>query len=291
VRVALPPADSFEIANDKARTAEVARAAGIGTPREALVADFDAARAAAGALGYPLVLKSAREEGRKALRYVRAEGELATAFAAVRAISTGGVLAQEKVGGDGFGFSALYWNGRRVRHCMHRRLREWPPTGGTSAAAESLVAAPALERAGTAVLDALRWHGVAMVEFKGPAGAAAEDSPGELKLMEVNAKFWGSHDLALAAGVNFPGDLVDLLEGRELLPPAPVRGVRFAWPLGGDLWHGIFRPSALPRVLWDAISPAVARSFRLSDPAPHLWELLQWARSTPGAAREQRELR
>jgi hypothetical protein len=112
-----------------------------------------------------------------------------------------------------------------------------------------------------------------------------------LKLMEINAKFWGSHDLALAAGVDFPGDLMALLEGGSLPAQSPVRRVRFAWPLGGDLWHGLFRPASLPSVLWDAISPGTARNFRLSDPAPHLWELIQWARSSPGAWREARELR
>jgi predicted ATP-grasp superfamily ATP-dependent carboligase len=60
---------------------------------------------------------------------------------------------------------------------MHRRVREWPPTGGASAAAESVPHAPALEHAGTRLLDALEWHGVAMVEFKGdPFGLEAADS-------------------------------------------------------------------------------------------------------------------
>jgi predicted ATP-grasp superfamily ATP-dependent carboligase len=285
VRLALPPADSFAAANDKARTAERARAAGLLTPREAMVADAAAARGASESLGLPMVLKSAHEEGRKALRYVRRAEEIEPAFRAVAAMASGGVLAQEYVKGEGYGFSALYWHGRRVRHCMHRRVREWPPSGGTSACAESLPEAPELERAGTALLDALKWHGVAMVEFKGSL------EPGALRLMEVNAKFWGSHDLALAAGVDFPGDLVALMEGATLPPQRPVRRVRFAWPLGGDLWHGLARPAALAGVLWDAVSPGVARSFRASDPAPHWREFLQWIRSTPGAWREQKELK
>ena len=36
-----------------------------------------------------------------------------------------------------------------------------------------------------------------MVEFK-------RDSEGKLKLMEINPKFWGSLELSLKAGVNFP---------------------------------------------------------------------------------------
>jgi predicted ATP-grasp superfamily ATP-dependent carboligase len=287
VRVALPPPDSYAIAMAKDRTAELARSVGVDTPRTRLVASPAELADAWRELGSPLVLKSAREEGIKALRYVRTESELVPAFERVRADATAGIMAQEYVAGDGWGFSALYWNGRRVRSLMHRRVREWPPTGGASAAAESVPDCPPLERAGTALLDALRWHGVAMVEFKG-------DPARRLTLIEINAKFWGSHDVALAAGVRFPCDLVALLEGRDVrdLGPQPaVPRVRFTWPLGGDLWHGLFRPASLPGVLWDAMSPAVAHSFRWSDPAPHAWELVQWARSTPGALREARALR
>jgi hypothetical protein len=196
------------------------------------------------------------------------------------------VLAQEYVAGEGYGFSALYWNGALERSLMHRRVREWPPSGGTSACAESLPEAPELARAGAALLDALRWHGVAMVEFKGAL------EPGALALIEINAKFWGSHDLALAAGVDFPGDLVALLEGRPLAPDAGKRSrVRFAWPFGGDLWHGLFRPSSLPAVLRDALSPGVAHSYRLDDPLPLLYEIAQWLRGAPGAWREHRMTR
>src|SRR5262249_55075992 len=172
------------------------------------------------------------------------------------------------------------------RSFMHRGVREWPPSGGTSACAESVPDAPALAAAGAALLDALAWHGVAMVEFKGAL------ERGSLALIEINAKFWGSHDVALAAGVDFPGDLVALLEGRTLAPAEErPRAVRFAWPFGGDLWHGLFRPASLPAVLRDALSPAVAHSYRLDDPLPLAFEIAQWARSAPGAWREQRMTR
>jgi hypothetical protein len=85
--------------------------------------------------------------------------------------------------------------------------------------------------------------------------------------------------------------MVALLEGRSiLLPQPPWRRVRCSWPLGGDLWHAMARPSALPRVLADALSPSVAHTFRASDAMPTVYEFLQWARSTPNALKEAREL-
>jgi hypothetical protein len=91
--------------------------------------------------------------------------------------------------------------------------------------------------------------------------------------------------------VDFPADLVALMEGGALPPQPPYRRVRFSWPLGGDLWHGLFRPSSLPAVIGDALSPGVAHPFRARDPLPHLYEAWQWLRSTPGAWREFREMR
>jgi predicted ATP-grasp superfamily ATP-dependent carboligase len=283
VHFALPPRESLDVANDKRRSGDLARSLGMRAPGERVVSDAPGARAALAELGTPLVLKSASEEGRKVLRYVRSERELDAAFAAVHQGSSTAVLAQEYVAGDGWGFSALYWNGTRLRSFMHRRVREWPPSGGTSACAESVPDLPPLAAAGTHLLDALRWHGVAMVEFKG------DPARGTLALVEINAKFWGSHDLALAAGVDFPGDLAAMLEGRALSPQAPVRAVRMSWPLGGDLWHGLFRPRALGAVLADAFSSQVAHPWRRDDLGPTWLELLQWARSAPGAFREQRD--
>jgi predicted ATP-grasp superfamily ATP-dependent carboligase len=285
VALALPPAESLAIANDKPRTAALARSLGVRVPAERVVSSAGEAAAALRELGLPLVLKSGHEEGRKVLRYVRAESELGPAFEAVRAGARERVLAQEWIAGDGFGFCGLWWEGARRRAFMHRRVREWPPSGGTSACAESVPVAPALERAGATLLDALRWHGVAMVEFKGSL------ERGEFALIEINAKFWGSLDVALAAGVDFPADLVALMEGRALAPQPPVPAVRFAWPFGGDLWHGLFEPASLGAVLRDAVSPRVAHNWRASDPLPHLFEAIQWVRSTPGAWREQLELR
>ena len=285
VRFMLPATDALATANDKARTGEIARSLGVRTPRERVAGSLDEARAALAELGAPMVLKSAREEGVKVLRYVSAASELDEAWRAVSGRSSAAVLAQEMVAGPGWGFCALYQDGVLLRKFMHRRVREWPPSGGASSAADSVPEMPELERAGRTLLDGLRWNGVAMVEFKG------EPERGTLSLMEINAKFWGSHDLALAAGVDFPGDMVARLEGRPLAPQPPYRAVRMSWPLGGDLWHGLFRPSALGAVLADALSSRVAHPWRADDGGPAWREFVQWVRSAPGALREFRETR
>lgn len=98
---------------------------------------------------------------------------------------------------DEYGFFAQYRNGTPVATFQHRQRRGWKYSGGPSAYRES-VSIPALESAGRAVLDALDWHGVAMVEF------LRDPETGEFKLMEVNPRFWSSLPFTVQAGVDFP---------------------------------------------------------------------------------------
>src|SRR5690606_30931719 len=60
-------------------------------------------------------------------------------------------------------------------------------------------------------------------------------------LMEVNGRFWGSLQLAVDAGVDFPRLLVDAATGRQ---PSPVHeyrfGVRSRW-WWGDVDHLLAR--------------------------------------------------
>jgi predicted ATP-grasp superfamily ATP-dependent carboligase len=113
-------------------------------------------------------------------------------------------IVQEYVPGDAeHGFFALYDEGTPVATFQHRRVRSYTYAGGASVYRESFDD-PRLDARGTTVLDALDWHGPAMVEFKRDA------RDGRFKLIEVNPRFWGSLPLALHAGVDFPGLYYDL---------------------------------------------------------------------------------
>jgi len=73
---------------------------------------------------------------------------------------------------------------------------------------------------------------VAMAEFKiNPNG-------GDVKLMEVNGRFWGSLPLAIKAGVDFPYLLYKCMVERENFSPPSYRlGVKQRWLIPGDiLW-------------------------------------------------------
>jgi hypothetical protein len=174
-------------------------------------------------------------------------------------------LVQEFIPGYGCGFFALYQNGVCKRIFMHRRVRETPPSGGISCCAESFYD-PKLQEYGTRLLDRLEWHGVAMVEFR------YDVRDNDYKLMEINPKFWGSLDLSLAAGVDFPYYLCQMAQGETLEYSEEYdRQVRFHWPLL-EMAHLWGRPASIGAVLADSLNPQVRSNLLLSDLKPNLLE-------------------
>ena len=131
---------------------------------------------------------------------------------------------QSFIEGTGQGIFALFDHGTPVCYFSHRRLREKPPTGGVSVLCESAPVDKVLRNAAERLLRRAKWHGVAMVEFR-----VAEDGTGYL--MEVNPRFWGSLQLAVDSGINFPW-LLYLVSVGQHIPASKCRFRRVRWLLG-----------------------------------------------------------
>jgi len=187
IRVPLPNRVSIELAGNKDRTMQLAESMGIAIPKTFYPQSLEDAARIADFLSYPVVVKGARENGN--VGYANSPEELISQYKKISAFSP---IIQEYITGGGYGFFALYNHGEARAVFMHRRLREYPVTGGPSALAESIYD-PMLMEQGLRLLDNLKWHGVAMVEFK------KDILTGRYVLMEINPKFWGSLELAIAS--------------------------------------------------------------------------------------------
>src|ERR1051326_8515448 len=203
LHVPLPSLAAYRAASDKARMLELARDCGLAGP-ETRVLEGPGARSAEFSDLFPPVLKPPRSV------VPVANAAACDAALAVLPREAYPVLVQREVVGAGEGLFALRWNGRVVAMFAHRRLREKPPAGGVSVYRESIPLTPELVRAGVRMLDALDWQGVAMIECKRDAHT------GKHVLMEVNARLWGSLQLAIDAGVDFPALLARCVQGEEV---------------------------------------------------------------------------
>jgi predicted ATP-grasp superfamily ATP-dependent carboligase len=292
--VPFPDFDQFRRISDKATVLRVADEIGLATPRQVVVRfATDSVSAGLPATMFPVVLKPARsvvdnDTGRLKLGvwYATSADELATALAALPEAAYP-LLLQQRIIGPGIGIFLLMWDGRTQAVFAHRRIREKPVTGGVSVYRESVPPDRGLVERSRALLERFDWQGVAMVEYK------VDTATGVAYLMEVNGRFWGSLQLAIDAGVDFPALLVSLACGER---PAPVltyrTGVRSRWWLG-DIDHLVQR-FRLPRAALPAGTPGRGKTllefltlwrpgdrgevFRWHDPRPGLREAALWLR-------------
>jgi predicted ATP-grasp superfamily ATP-dependent carboligase len=229
----LPFAETATIAraNDKHAVLDLARSLGVPVPASLSVAHPRDLPAALASAVYPAVIKPARSRVLTPAGWISTGVDYAEDRAALEhklhalPESVYPVLVQERIQGPGVGVFAAYDRGKPLAMFAHRRLREKPPSGGVSVLRESAALDPvAAAHAGT-LLDALGWHGVAMVEFK------RDGRDGTPRLMEINARFWGSLQLAIDAGVDFPAILLAIAQGKRVTPQIGTHrlGVRSRW--------------------------------------------------------------
>jgi len=244
-------------------------------------------------VGFPVVVKPARsvsewagERVKLSVSHAATRDELlARLHALPRAAYP--VLLQRRIVGPGIGLFVLIWDDTLVATFAHERIREKPPSGGVSVLAESVIPDRSLVDQATRLLRAFGWRGVAMVECK------VDERTGEPFLMEINGRFWGTTQLAIDAGVDFPALLVRCALGEPGRGPERYRvGLRERW-WWGEVDHLLARlrrstaslalPPGAPgrgRAVLDflrsAISGAPDLVFRVRDPMPFLHESARW---------------
>lgn len=290
VTVPFPSLSAYRAASDKVRVHRFALAAGIGIEETEVVARHGDSAPPASEL-YPGYIKPHRsvvgDDARFKAGVVRVESREACQRALERLHPAAfPVLVQRRVTGLGEGVFLARWGGRTIARFGHRRLREKPPGGGVSVLRESMVPDPGVLSACEHMLDELEWSGVAMIEGK------RDLRTGSWRVMEINGRFWGSLQLAIDAGVDFPSILVRNATGEDVRGPEQWReGLRLRWEWG-DLDHLLIRlrrsketlglpPEAPGRLgaIRDFLThwPGSDRLevFRWSDPMPFVVETVQ----------------
>ena len=113
-----------------------------------------------------------------------------------RALTGQEPLVQEYLPGAGGGVSVVAHRGKILAWIGHRRLREYPATGGPSSCCQAIEQPEVLEWA-EKLAAATALSGPAMFEFK-------EDAAGKPRLLECNPRIWGSFPLTAAADSTLP---------------------------------------------------------------------------------------
>jgi predicted ATP-grasp superfamily ATP-dependent carboligase len=276
---------------NKEETLGLAASLGVAVPKTTVLCSEKQARETASMVRFPAVLKPpssvktgpdglVRATGRP--RYARNAEELRAVYQQMSGRSSR-VLAQEFVEGEGVGYFALMRHGELRAEFAHRRIRDVHPTGSGSALRVSVEPDSQVRRSSLAILEALHWHGVAMVEFRHVPGCSPV-------FMEVNGRFWNSLALACYAGADFPALLARMAEKGDTEPVNHFRtGVFCRWSLGDfrhlvEVWRGA--PPGFPkpypgkwhtlRAVMTPVPGTFHDNFQWQDPLPELGDWLSF---------------
>lgn len=291
VLVPFAPIELVDELSDKVQLYQLAQALGLPVPRSFVVTGRSELARAAAEIGFPCILKPHRSRILVGGRWVsttvrRADDmhELESLLSTDAGLQHWPLLYQEFVPGHGAGVFALYQEGKPRLWFAHRRLREKPPSGGVSVLSESVAPPADLVVVSQKLLDHVAWEGPAMVEYRiAPNGAPY--------LMEINARFWGSLQLAIDAGADFPSVLFEPhTPDLGAANAEPLAGKRLRWLLGDvdRLWLQFKRRNELGiggflKELLNFFAPDLSgrtrhETFRWKDPAPALHEFLRYVR-------------
>lgn len=237
VPLAMAEVDSLNRVLDKAETFRLAAALDICVPASIPLRDIGELAACAAGIAFPIVVKPSHSVvaggagySKQHVSYAHNESELRKLCQ--HSLQHGPVLLQEYFEGQGAGIELIALDGEILYAFQHLRLHEVPLTGGGSSFRVSAAVEPALLHSAEKLIHALRWTGVAMVEFKW------DPLTRRSCLMEVNGRFWGSLPLAVAAGADFPAMQAELFLTGALGTWPPYRSGVYCRNLASDLmWH------------------------------------------------------
>jgi predicted ATP-grasp superfamily ATP-dependent carboligase len=294
VTAMIPSLESYELVSDKYRLMKLAHELGIPIPTTVFVPDGNIAAVIDQVRAYPVVVKPGRSLLRTDERWIKTSVHFVSNAAELTDLYyitpylRNPSLIQQRIEGEGQGVFGLFDHGRPCALFAHRRIREKPPAGGVSVFRESIELPKPMTDYAVRLLEGVKWHGVAMVEFKVDRHSKVP------MLMEINGRFWGSLQLAIDAGLNFPYLLYQAMNGIPVAVPnnAYRIGTKSRWLLG-DLDHLLLRLTKSNSDLHlDSDAPSRGRCLAefcklfqhdlhyevesLSDPGPALEEYRAW---------------
>ncbi len=285
LHIGCPPPAITRLVLNKCSTLEIAQKCGIRVPKTIVIANSAQLSDLARSFPFPWVLKPAGKETRleetKSFMLATAD-EVAAAFPVAREFRPP-MLLQEYCAGAGVGVEVLMHEGNCLTVFQHRRLKEFPYTGGVSVTAVAELPDPVLVESSMTLLRAMQWEGVAMVEYK------VNPDTGEAVLMEVNGRYWGTISLPIRVGIDFPLYQWRLAHGeRPKIPRTYAAGKKWRWSVGYlDRTYSLLAAARYSltarkelfrsfRGLLGDFGPQVFNStFALTDPAPSLASFLR----------------
>jgi predicted ATP-grasp superfamily ATP-dependent carboligase len=257
-------------AHDKFQALNTASKLGIHTPKTLI---YEKSFDVLDEFDYPLVIKARKETSGYGTRIAFSRDEAELYIDEFNKIQPGIIsdytrpMIQEFIPGEIRDICTIFNKGEARGGVVQRRILTYPPRGGVGIVNETIEDEELLSSA-FKLLREIKWNGVAQVEFK-------LNEEGIPHLMELNPKFWGTLELSIKAGVNFPYMLYRMEMEGDVEPCQSYRkGVQMWWAFAH--YPQIFLATLEnPKLTWDLIRERKARKVWDLSPMDLLPNLLQ----------------
>ncbi|MGA9574068.1 MAG: ATP-grasp domain-containing protein [Lysobacterales bacterium] len=271
--VPVPSGKSCGIAHDKLKLIRLAAGLGIDVPETWCPESRDEVKQIGRQVSFPCVLKLRKGAGGIGLSFPQSAAGLLDTYDQLdirsdSVFTSDRPLIQEYIPGLVHDACLLFRYGEARAALSQKRLAMYPQTGGVGIHNETTSEPELIEKA-RLLLSSLDWHGPAMVEFK------HDRRDGKFKLMEINSRYWGTLDLAIQAGVNFPWLACRMALDGDIDPVFTYRvGLKYRWNWTYG-WQYVMQSEQRMQALWEFYKPAAdtCSEFWPADPMPHL---LNW---------------
>tara|TARA_B100000315_G_C14581355_1_gene590644 strand:+ start:190 stop:1359 length:1170 start_codon:yes stop_codon:yes gene_type:complete len=228
----LPGQNAFNITRDKSETIKLSRELGIPHPKTIITKEEGHnLELVKGKFDLPILIKPRISSGSRGIVKINNWDDYHEAYDKIHLEFPCPMIQEFIPHGGAYGVSMLYKKGRSKASFTHKRIREYPPSGGPSTLREG-VHYIEIENYSKILLDALKWNGVAMVEYR------INKNTGKPQLMEINPRFWGSLQTAVFSGIDFPYLLFQLATEGDCVDSFHYQvGMQVRWLFWGDiLW-------------------------------------------------------
>ncbi|MGO9455387.1 MAG: ATP-grasp domain-containing protein [Candidatus Binataceae bacterium] len=217
-------------------------------------------------LGLPLVVKGEKGSGSENVRIVHDYERLVSAYREIldRESPYGGRPAlQQYIAGPSYVVGGLFYQGKPLRICAHRKLVMLPPTGGITIKAVTERPPDLLDQAFKAA-EALQMTGLMAMDF------IRDSRDGSFRFLEVNPRLWASIGVAEQAGVDLFTPYHHLAKGEKVAPRLGYgEGVTYRLV---RLYEVLIakHPKSLREFMIDSLDSRVRSDFEWFDPFPFI---------------------
>ncbi|MHA1401786.1 MAG: carboxylate--amine ligase [Candidatus Heimdallarchaeaceae archaeon] len=222
-------------AHDKSKATKIADKVGVPVPKTFYPESSEDLKEISNQLSFPVVIKARKGTG--IFKFVYSKAELIETYDEIQnhykdnsIISYyTNPLIQEYIPGKIHDVCVLFKEGKVRAALTQMRIKTNPPEGGPGVVNVTTYI-PELRDLAINLMEKIRWHGVAQLEFK------HDPRDNKFKLLEINPKFWGTLGLSIEAGIDFPYLLYKMTVDGDTESAFNYRkGLKFRWIVPNEL--------------------------------------------------------